>query len=295
MKKRILLTGGNGFIGRNIRKSFLFDKYEILFPSKKELDLLENESVDKFFKENKIDFIIHSACKPSHRNAKDKKNIFYSDMLMFLNLFRKSDYYKKMIVLSSGAVYDQRFEIKNVKENDYKLRLPVDEHGLFRYVSADLMSKSNKIIELRIFGIFGPYEDYAIRFISNAICKSIFNLPITIKQNRKFHYLYINDLMPILDFFLMRKISSGVFNVTPNKTIELLQIAEKINNVSGKKIPIIIKNKKVGLEYSGSNLKLKNEMKNLHFTEIEEAVRNLYLWYLKNKKNIDIKLLKQDK
>ena len=30
--KTILLTGGNGFIGRNIRESFLIEKYRILFP-----------------------------------------------------------------------------------------------------------------------------------------------------------------------------------------------------------------------------------------------------------------------
>lgn len=37
--KTILLTGGNGFIGRNIRESFLIEKYRILFPPSCELNL----------------------------------------------------------------------------------------------------------------------------------------------------------------------------------------------------------------------------------------------------------------
>lgn len=291
----ILLTGGSGFIGKNILESFLVERYNIIAPSSKELNLLDEKSVNNFFKKNKIDFVIHAACKPGHRNAKDPNNIFYADMRMFLNLLQNSDRYKKMIVLSSGAIYDQRFEIKKAKEEDYKLHLPVDEHALFRRVSADYITQSDKIIELRIFGIFGPHEDYAIRFISNAICKSIFNLPITIKQNRSFDYLYVDDLMPILDFFLNNKASSHSYNVTPDETIELIEIAKKINNISGKKLPIEIKDKEMGLEYSGNNSKLKIEFKDVYFTPIDKAINDLYSWYSSNSQLINKDLLKIDK
>ncbi len=57
-------------------------------------------------------------------------------------------------------------------------------------------------MELRLFGVFGPHEDYAIRFISNAICKALFGLPITLRQNRTFSYLFIDDLGPIVERFL---------------------------------------------------------------------------------------------
>ena len=54
-------------------------------------------------------------------------------------------------------------------------------------------------MELRLFGVFGRHEDYAIRFISNAICKTLFDLPITLRQNRTFSYLYVDDLGPIVE------------------------------------------------------------------------------------------------
>lgn len=291
----ILLTGGSGFIGKNIKNSFLSKEYNILAPSSNDLNLLDQKSVSNFFEKNKIDFIIHSACKPSHRNAKDLNKIFYSDMLMFLNLVNQHKYFKKMIVLSSGAIYDQRFDIKKVKEDDYKKRLPIDEHALFRWLAADYIKQSKKIIELRIFGIFGQFEDYSIRFISNLICKSIFDLPLSMNQNRKFDYIYVKDLIPIINFFLKNKVSSNCYNVTPNKSFELLTIAKKINKISGKNLKIEIKEKKIGYEYTGSNFKLKKEIKNIEFTPIDKAIKELYNWYLSNNKFLDKKYLKFNK
>ena len=87
--------------------------------------------------------------------------------------------------------------------------IPADEHGFCKYVIGKYIENSTKIIDLRVFGIFGKYEDYAIRFISNAICKAIHDLPITIKQNRKFDYIDIDDLMPILEFFIERSGKNG--------------------------------------------------------------------------------------
>lgn len=292
---KILLTGGSGFIGKNILNSRLSAEYQIIAPDSKELNLLDEQSVDNFFKKNKIDFVIHAACKPGHRNAKDPNNIFYADVRMFLNLLRNSDQYKKMIVLGSGAIYDQRFEIIKAKEDDYKLHLPVDEHALFRYVSADYITQSDKVIELRIFGIFGPHEDYAIRFISNAICKSIFNLPITIKQNRKFDYIYVEDLISILDYFLKNLVKYKVYNVTPDKSIELLQLAEAILDVSKSELPILVKNTGLGLEYSGDNTRLHQEIKDLKFTPHIVAIKQLYDGYLKNQQSLDKNLLLTDK
>lgn len=291
----ILLTGGSGFIGRNILESFLAEKYNILAPSHRDLDLTDEKATELFFAANSIDVVIHAAGKPGHRNAKDPSNIFYADMRMFLNLLRNEDHFGKMIVISSGAIYDQRFEIKKTKEGDYIKHLPADEHALYRYACAKLAEGNKKITELRIFGIFGKYEDYAIRFISNAICKTLFNLPVTIKQNRKFDYLFVDDLMPILDYFVDHEPKQSIYNITPNESIELFNIAKKVLAMSGKDLPIKIAQEGMGLEYSGDNARLKREIGNLKFTPIDEAIKKLYQWYSGNKSRIGKKLLMEDK
>ena len=75
--KTVLLTGGNGFIGKNLKESFLAQKYNLLTPGSKDLNLCDEDAVARYFDEHQIDIVIHSAVKPNHRNAKDLSNIFY--------------------------------------------------------------------------------------------------------------------------------------------------------------------------------------------------------------------------
>ena len=293
--KNILLTGGSGFIGRNIIESKLAEKYKIYSPSHDELDVLKEKSVESFFRTNRIDIVIHAAVKPGHRNANDPTNLFYSNTRMFFNLERMEKYYEKMLVIGSGAIYDMRFYLPKMVEHQYLNHIPVDEHGFCKYVCEKVIEKSESIYDLKIFGIFGKYEDYSIRFISNMICKALFDLPLTIKQDRIFDYLYINDLIPILDFFIENKIEEKSFNITPDKRYTLVNIAKLVLEIMEKDLPIIVAEEGYGLEYSGDNSLLRSKMKNLLFTDIEDAIKELCLWYNTSKESINIESLKVDK
>ena len=149
--------------------------------------------------------VIHAAGKPGHRNAIDPNGIFYANTRMVFNLFANADKFGKMIILGSGGIYDLRNYTPKMSENSYTNHIPEDEHGFFRYVTGKYIENMDNVVDLRLFGVFGKYEDYAIRFISNAMCKAVFDLPITVKQNRKFDYLYINDFMPVLGIFYRTK------------------------------------------------------------------------------------------
>jgi GDP-L-fucose synthase len=291
MKKRILLTGGSGFIGKNILESYLSQKYDIVSPTSKELNLLDKNSVDTYFLNNNFDIVIHSACKPGHRNAKDRSNIYCSNMKMFFHLAKHTDSYSKLLNLGSGAIYDNLNYQPKMKEDFFGAYIPNDEHGLCKYTVGRFIENVDNIIDLRIFGIFGKHEDYAIRFISNAICKTIFDLPVTIKQNRKFDYIYIEDLMPVLEFFIENNAKFKAYNVTPDDSIELYELAQKVISISGKDLPVLVSQDNLGLEYSGDNTRLKSEIKNLKFTEIDTAIKELFKYYLQNTQIIDKSLL----
>jgi nucleoside-diphosphate-sugar epimerase len=58
---RILITGGNGMVGKNILEHQKASNYEILAPSSSELNLRNFESVDNYIKQHKPDIIIHAA------------------------------------------------------------------------------------------------------------------------------------------------------------------------------------------------------------------------------------------
>ena len=261
----------------------------------KELNLADEESVDCYFRNHSIDVVIHAAVKPGHRNAKDTSNLFYTNTRMFFNLERHKSEYEKMIVLGSGAIYDMRNYRPKMKEEEWDAYIPSDEHGYCKYVCEKVIEKSNNIYDLRIFGIFGKYEDYAIRFISNAICKTIFDLPITIKQNRYFDYLYIDDLMPVLDWFINNKPNYHSYNITPDKSISLYELAEIIKNLSNKNLPIIVAQEGLGLEYSGNNNRIKEEFQEFKTTPIKDSIKRLISWYIENKNNLDFNKLIIDK
>lgn len=291
----ILLTGGNGFIGKNIRESFLNSKYKITAPSSKELNLLDISSVKAYFKDKVFDAVIHCACKPSHRNAINLDNIFLSNMLMFENLVFFKGYYNKFINIGSGAVFDNSNVIVDASEKDIYKNIGQNEHSFSKYVMQKRIDSLPNFLTLNIFGIYGKYEDYAIRFISNAICKNIFKLPISIKQNRRFSYLYIDDLMPVLDYFLINEIPEKAYNLVPNEKYTLFQIASIINDISDSESDIIIASDSMGFEYTGSNTLLKLQYPDIQFTCINEGIKKLFVYYNTNKDQIDKNLLLFDR
>ncbi len=293
--KKILLTGGNGFIGKNIRESFLAEKYELVCPSSKELNLADTAAVDTYFRTRAFDAVIHAATKPGHRNAKDPTNLFYTNVRMFENLTRHADRFGRLINLGSGAVYDVSADNRRVKEEEIGLRMGADDHSFCKYVVHKRIETLPDAVDLNVFGIFGKYEDWQIRFISNAICKTLFDLPITLRQNRRFSYLYVNDLMPVLDFMLAHKPKYTSYNVVPDEETELLQAAQTVREVSGKPLEIQVAEEGYGLNYSGDNARLRGEMTGLRFTPLKQAVEELYTYYAAHQDQMDVQNLLLDK
>ena len=266
--KKILLTGGSGFIGRNILESYLSEKYEIIAPSHSELPLENTEHVDNYFKRNNFDIVLHTAVKPGHRNAKDTTNLFYTNVRMFENLERHKDKFGKFINFGSGAIYDVSANNSGVTEEDIYKNLGKDDHSFCKYVVHKQIDHLDNFIDLNIFGIFGKYEDYAIRFISNACCKALFDLPITLRQNRRFSYLDVNDLPQILECFIENNVKHKSYNIVPNNYVELKDIAYLIKEFSQKNLEINIANNGYGLDYWGNNTRLMKEFPQIKFTPI---------------------------
>jgi GDP-L-fucose synthase len=296
---RILLTGGSGFIGRNLRE-YLSSNHEVLAPGHAELDLTDPRALDAWFSGHEVDVVVHGAVRPGHRNAADPSRQLWTNLRMFFGIMRNARRFGRLVFLSSGAVYDVARALDHVSEDDLGASLPADEHGLSKYVVAQYLEMVHRsgtadVVELRLFGVFGRYEDYAIRFVSNAICKSLLDLPITLRQNRTFSYLYVDDLGPIVERFLAGPHDEVAYNVVPDWTDDLYDLAERVRARSGKDLPITVGAEGMGLPYCGANERLRRDFPGLVFTPTDEAVGSLYGWYAANLPSIERSALLADR
>lgn len=281
--KTILITGGSGFIGKNLIEAFT-EKYNVLFPTHKELDLLDTGSVDRFFDENNIDVVIHGALVGGSRKEENEENALTKNLKMFFNIIRNKNKFGKMINFGSGAEYDKSKPIIEARETDFGKTIPIDDYGFFKYISSKFIETQDNIVSLRIFGLFGKYEDYRYRFISNAICQNLAGLPITINQNVFFTYVYIDDFVKIVDYFINHETKSKFFNIGNGGKVDLLMLARIINEVADKKTEIVVKNDGLNNEYTCDNQRLIKEITKFDFIKLEDSITILYNWY-KNEKD----------
>jgi len=293
--KRILLTGGSGFIGRNLQESPLFSRNQIFAPSHSELELFDEVAVREYLTKHAIEVVVHSAAKPGHRNAADVSSLLLTNTKIFFNLARNRERLERMVVIGSGAIYDNRHYRPKMSELSFDEHVPSDEHGFSKYVIEKYLERVDNIFDLRVFGIYGKYEDYQIRFISNMICKALFDLPLTIKQDRKFDYVFVEDLAPIVQHVVDQGLPWPSVNVTPDESVLLSDIARIVLDVLGKPhLPLRIMNPALGSEYSGSNTRLKSVLPDAVPTSLRAGIESLARWYRAHQDSLDVSKLMVD-
>lgn len=280
-KINILLTGGSGFIGKNFIEQ-RSNIYNIISPTRGELDLLNTNEVDNFFAKNNIDVVVHSANIGGLRCDKELDGIVENNLRIFFNIIKNKNKVKKVLSFGSGAEYDKSRDIINIRESDFDLSIPKDDYGFYKYVCSKHIENSSNIYCLRLFGIFGKYEDYRVKFISNILCKYILKQPLNMIQNAYFDYVYINDFVKILDYFIKNDPKYHVYNIGTGEKISLLSIAEKINELDKYSLKINIKKSGFNKEYTCNNQRLINELKDIKFTKIDDSIKELYNYYKQN-------------
>ena len=289
--KKVLILGGSGFLGRHIKEYLTNNSlvYDIDAPTSKELDLINEEEVTKYLSKKYYDIVIHCAVHNpvNNTNRNINKSLDYS-LKMFFNFEKNQHMFGKMIYFGSGAEYDKRKELKKVNEERFGESIPVDEYGFAKYIINKAIVNSKNIYNLRLFGIYGKYENWTCKFISNICCKAIKGVPLTIRQNVFFDYLYIDDFLRILDYFLENTPKYKDYNICTGKGIDLKTLAEIVRKISNKDLPIYICKEGLAREYTGSNLRLISEIGDYEFLPEEKAIEKLYSWYEENQDNIEL-------
>jgi UDP-glucose 4-epimerase len=289
---RILITGGSGFIGRHLAEQ-LAGTYEVSAPSSAELDLLNEQEVREYLDARRFDVIVHSATTRSNRRLAAPPDLLDRNCRMFFNLLRNQGRFGKMIHFGSGAEYDKTGLPARVKEDYFDTRVPSDALGFSKYICAKHIERSDRIVNLRLFGVFGAYEDYTVRFISNACCRALKGLPIVLRQDIVFDYLYVKDLVKLTMWFIENDARHKAYNACTGRPVAISELARVIARVSGRNPGVSVMTEGIGPEYSADNSRMLTQMGGYRFWDLEDSIRDLYAWYERNEE-IDVESLRFD-
>lgn len=291
MNKRVLITGATGFIGRNL-KEVLSGTYSVYAPQRSEVNLLCEDAVGYYVKKYHFDIVIHTANTNNFRN----KSVTSYDSLdenlrMFFNLERCKDYFGKMFYFGSGAEYDMQHYIPNMKEDYFDTHIPIDSYGFSKYIMSKCCIGDGNIYDLRLFGVYGKYEEWERRFISNAICRALKGKDITIQRNVYFDYLWIDDLCDIMRWFIENEPKHHHYNVCRGSKIDLYSLACMVREILDIDCDIVVSEPGWKPEYTGNNTRLLNEIGDYEFTGFEQSITELCQYYKAHIDEIDVSRL----
>ena len=250
---KILITGGNGYIARSIANN-LWDTYHIIAPGREELDLLNSESVDAFFEGKHFDVVIHTATLGGSRLKEEDETVSFYNLIMFYNLIRKKGQFDKLISFGSGAEFNK----------DYS------PYGFSKKIINKLIHKHSNFYNLRIYAVFDEKEKDT-RFIKSNIQRYINKEPMVIHQNKLMDFIYMKDLVSIIEFYILNKDLPTEIDCIYDQTQSLEAIANQINQLSDYTVPINVETKGLGRSYIGEYSVLPLEYKGL-----EQGIKNVY-------------------
>ena len=164
MLKKIVITGGDGRFAQVLKRDN--KRLNILYPSKKELNILNINSINGYLKKNKPKYLVHAAALSRPMNIHDMQISKSIDLNIIgtANVVKVcSDLKIKLIYFSTGYVYEGR--IGNYKETDPIL--PVNNYAWSKLGGECAVAMYKNSLILRITMCEKPFlHEYAFHDIN---------------------------------------------------------------------------------------------------------------------------------
>ena len=302
MKKKIIVTGGLGFIGSNliellIKKNYFVINIDKVTYSSNFYNIKEYKKSKKYkfikcdIKDKKLKKIflrykpagIFNLAAETHvdRSIDNPENFIQSNIVGVYNLLESfkeysKKYNSKLIHISTDEVYG---DILNGRSSE---KYPYQPSSPYR-IPAMITNCSNN---------YGP-KQHPEKLIPKLIYNILNNktLPIYGKGTNSREWIYVQDhCEALLKVFLKGKIGE-FYNLGSNKNLNNLEVSRKLISVSrkiiklGKKVKIQFVKDRPGhdLRYALNSNKIKSELGWTPKTNFRQGIKLTFDWYNKNK------------
>lgn len=258
MKKKILITGSEGFIGNHLIKFLSKKKYLIFGSYYKSKNFYSNDNIKyircdvrdfqrlkKIILKIKPNIIFHLAAKShpnfSFKNPIETINTNIKGTINLLEVCKKFYKNPKIILACSSAQYGSRtFNKLPMKESD--IHLPEHIYGLSKVFQDKLGAQYNKMYSLKIvrailFNTSGPgklndvFNDICSQFVKNNNKKKVIISCGNLNNQRDF--MHVDDVVNALYTLASRGKNGESYNVGCGKLTkvrEIINILEKLYN-----------------------------------------------------------------
>ena len=231
---RILITGGDGFIGSNIVNKLNLEGHNEIYKLSKDCKEIRNTVL--IFQP---DIIIHCGWYGGNNYIDtNNPNQFYKNINYSVELVESLKEIKKkttFVGFGSFAEYGPKSDVTS----EIDLENPIDLYGLSKYTFkqySQLVCSQNNIdwLWIRPCYVYGP-GDVETRLIPKIINKFIRDESIILDScNKCLDYIYIDDFINMM-YELIKQKCNGVFNICSGNQYNLRSIITLIEHITKSK------------------------------------------------------------
>lgn len=308
MIKKILITGSNGMLGRNIVNDKKFKKFKLIKLSREQFDLKNQKKMINYLKKLMPDLIIHCAAKVGGIGDNFKNNLQYFKENVDINnsviLSAKKVGIKRLINFGSSCMYPVSAK-KPLKENYISLN-NLEKTNIGYALSKIVSMETCKIVNqdkkfnyktLIPCNLYGPYDNFDLEkghMLQSAI-KKIYvakknnedSIEIWGKGTAKREFMYIKDFVDFI-FILLKKFDKApnVINVGTGREYSVKKYYENVLKILKFNPKIVyLKNKPEGQISKVLDVKISRKLGWKYKTNLKDGIKKTIKFYVSKYEN----------